>query len=159
MIQTAHLRHAYRQAPWRIQRQWAGLFLLGLLVLAMVSALYLDVTASAAIAGREVQQLRLSITETQRMNSDLETRLAVSLSTQNMDVRARALGFRPAETGEIHYLVVPGFVLDSGVRLQQISSPAAPAPTLSPAYTQSLLDWLASFLSGSPEELAGGALP
>ncbi len=159
MIQAAHLRHAYRQAPWRIQRQWAGLFLLGLLVLAMVSALYLDVTANAAIAGREIQQLRVDITDTQRMNADLETRLASLLSAQNVDVRARALGFRPAQVGEIHYLVVPGYVLDSGVRLQQISSPAAPAPTLSPAYSQSLLDWLAAFLSGSPDQMAGGVLP
>ncbi len=155
MIQVAHLRHAYRQAPWRIQRQWAGLFLLGLLVLAMVSALYLDVTASAAIAGREIQQLRIDITETQRTNADLETRLAVILSTRNMEVRARALGFRPAETGEIHYLMVPGYVQTAGVRLENFAPPPSAAPGLPAEYTESLLDWLTSFLSAPSGEIAG----
>ena len=140
MIQAAHLRHAYRQAPWRIQRQWAGLFLLGLLALAMVSALYLDVTANAGIAGREVQQLRVEITDTQRMNADLETRLASLLSTRNMEARARALGFRPAEAGEIHYLLVPGYAQASGVSLEKITQPPAAAPGLPSKYTESLLD-------------------
>jgi cell division protein FtsL len=71
------------------------LFLISLLVLAMISALYLDVTSNAAIAGREIQSLRIDITDTQRMNADLETRLASLLSTQNMEQRARAKGFRP----------------------------------------------------------------
>lgn len=156
MIQATHLRHAYRQAPWRIQRQWAGLFLLFLLVLAMVSALYLDVTANAAITGREIQQLRFEITDTQRMNSDLETRLAVLLSTRNMEVRARALGFRPSEAGEIHYLLVPGYMQAAGVRLEKIASPQSAAPGLPTKYTESLLDWLASFLSSPTDEIAGG---
>lgn len=156
MIQATHLRHAYRQAPWRIQRQWAGLFLLFLLVLAMVSALYLDVTANAGIAGREIQQLRFEITETQRMNSDMETRLAVLLSTRNMEVRARALGYRPSEAGEIHYLLVPGYMQTAGVRLEKIAPPQAAAPGLPTKYTESLLDWLAAFLSSPAGELAGG---
>ena len=160
MIQATHLRHAYRQAPWRIQRQWAGIFLLGLLVLAMVSALYLDVTANAAIAGREVQQLRVDITDTQRTNSDLETRLASLLSTRSMEVRARALGFRPSEAGEIHYLLVPGYVQTTGVRLEKIAPSPAAISSLPPEYTESLLDWLASFLSSSPEEMAlEGSVP
>lgn len=158
MIQATHLRHAYRQAPWRIQRQWAGLFLLGLLVLAMVSALYLDVTSNAAIAGRQIQQLRLAITDTQRANADLETQLASLLSTRNMEARARALGFRPAEAGEIHYLVVPGYVQVSGVRLEKISPPPAVAASLPPEYTESLLDWLAAFLNSSPNEMAAGGV-
>ncbi len=48
---------AYKQAPWRIQRQWIGTFLLAVLGIAMVAALYLDVTAQAAISGREIQDL------------------------------------------------------------------------------------------------------
>ena len=158
MIQATHLRHAYRQAPWRIQRQWAGVFLLGLLVLAMVSALYLDVTANAAIAGREIQQLRFEITDTQRLNSDLETRLAILLSTRNMEVRARALGFRPSEAGEIHYLLVPGYVLVSGVRLENIAPPPAATATIPREYTQSLLDWFTELLSRPVGELAGGGI-
>ena len=63
MMNATHLTHAYRQAPWRIQRQWAGAFLLGVLALAMISALYLDVTSQAAIIGREIQTLQYDTAE------------------------------------------------------------------------------------------------
>jgi hypothetical protein len=132
------------------------LFLISLLVLAMISALYLDVTSNAAIAGREIQSLRIDITDTQRMNADLETRLASLLSTQNMEQRARAMGFRPAEAGEIHYLVVPGYVQVSGVNLENLKLSQPTVKVVPPQYTESLLDWLAGFLSASPSEVAGG---
>ena len=48
-----HYIHAYKIAPWRVQRQWIGNALLAVVALAMVSTLYLDVTSQAAIAGRE----------------------------------------------------------------------------------------------------------
>ncbi len=51
--QATQIIHAYRQAPWRVQRQWIGAFLLLLIGAAMIAALYLDVTARAAVAGRE----------------------------------------------------------------------------------------------------------
>jgi hypothetical protein len=158
MIHSIHYRHAYRQAPWRVQRQWAGLFLLGLLAFAMISALYLDVTSSAAIAGREIQRLRVEIATTQRLNADLETQLAVLLSKTVMEQRAYELGFRPAEAGEIHYLVVPGFARPAGVNLVA-SIPAVEAPTPIPAaYTQSLLDWLAEFMRDPSLGFAGGSI-
>ena len=45
-----HLVHAYKIAPWRVQRQWIGSALLMVVALAMVATLYLDVTSQAAIA-------------------------------------------------------------------------------------------------------------
>jgi len=53
--QAAQIIHAYKQAPWRVQRQWVGAFLLIVIGGAMIAALYLDVTARAAVAGREIQ--------------------------------------------------------------------------------------------------------
>ena len=49
-----HYIHAYKIAPWRVQRQWIGNALLMVVALAMISTLYLDVTSQAAIAGREI---------------------------------------------------------------------------------------------------------
>ncbi len=57
-MQTAQIIHAYKQAPWRVQRQWIGVFLLAVIGAAMVAALYLDVTAHAALAGRQIQEAR-----------------------------------------------------------------------------------------------------
>jgi len=141
MINALPYRHAVRQASWRIQRQWAGLFMLALLIFSMISALYLDVTSRAAIAGREIQSLRLELAVTQRLNADLETQLAVQLSKNDMADRARTLGFRPSLQGEIHYLIVPGYARPSGVNLA-FAQPLAPENLTIPSeYTESLWDW------------------
>ena len=158
MINVTHLTHAYRQAPWRVQRQWAGAFLLGVLALAMISALYLDVTAQAAILGREIQTLQSDTTEMQHENADLQTRLASLLSTDNMEARALALGFRPAEAGEIHYLVVPGYVRSNGVSLA-VSRPPTSASSTPPEYTQSLLEWVSEYLQSPASGIAGAVSP
>ena len=64
----------------------------------MVAALYLDVTARAAVAGREIQEMRFEITTIQRANADLETQLAKLTSTAEMERRATRIGIssRPA---------------------------------------------------------------
>lgn len=158
MINVTHLTHAYRQAPWRVQRQWAGAFLLGVLALAMISALYLDVTSQTAILGREIQTLQTDTAELQHGNADLQTRLATLLSTKNMEARALALGYRPAEAGEIHYLVVPGYVRSNGVSLA-VSQPQTGTPSTPPEYTQSLLEWVSEYLQSPASGIAGGVLP
>jgi hypothetical protein len=158
MINVTHHTHAYRQAPWRIQRQWSGAFLLGLLALAMIAALYLDVTAQTAVVGREIQGLQSKIISTHQVNANLQTRLAELLSTTSMEARSRGLGFRPAEPGEIHYLVVPGYARPTGVSLAatrtQVSEPGVP-----PEYTQSLLEWVSEYLRSPANGIAGGLLP
>jgi len=158
MIHITHLTHAYRQAPWRIQRQWVGAFLLGVIILAMICGLYLDVTSQAAIIGREIQALQSKAIEIQHQNADLQTRLAILLSTESMEARALALGFRPAEAGEIHYLVVPGYVRPSGVSLA-VSSTTVITPSTPPEYTQSLLEWISEYLESPASGFAGGVLP
>ena len=91
-MQAAQIVHAHKQAPWRVQRQWIGAFLLSLSGMAMIAALYLDVTARAAVAGREIQELRVELTTIQRTNADLETKLANMTSTAEMQRRALELG-------------------------------------------------------------------
>ena len=158
MINVLHLTHAYRQAPWRIQRQWTGAFLVGALILAMISALYLDVTAQAAILGREIQYLQVDTVEIQHTNADLQTRLATLLSKSNMDARARALGYRSSEQGEIHYVIVAGYAQPSGVNLAVINPPVTVSVT-PPEYTQSLLDWIAVYLQTPAAGIAANVTP
>ena len=65
-----------RQAHWRVQRQWIGLFLLGLVAVAMVAGIYLNITVRATLAGREILSLQNHLIDDQRANSDQETILA-----------------------------------------------------------------------------------
>jgi hypothetical protein len=139
--QATQIIHAYRQAPWRVQRQWIGAFLLGVVGVAMVAALYLDVTARAAVAGREIQEMRVQITTIQRENADLETRLADLTSTTIMEQRAIKLGYRPVQPGELDYVAVPGFVIPEPAILLAAEDTAPVVQGRPAEYTQSLLEW------------------
>jgi cell division protein FtsB len=140
-MQATQIIHAYKQAPWRVQRQWVGAFLLGVIGLAMIAALYLDVTARTAVAGREIQQLRFEIAVLQRSNADLETELAALTSTAVMQRRALELGYRPVQPGELDYIAVSGFYDPKPAILQMSDAPARPVYALPGEYTQSLLEW------------------
>jgi cell division protein FtsL len=140
-MQATQIIHAYKQAPWRVQRQWIGAFLLTLIGLAMIAALYLDVTARAALAGREIQELRLEITTMQRVNADLETELARLTSTSEMQRRALELGYRPVQPGELDYIAVPGFVIPEPAILLAVRDATPHVQTLPPEYSQSLIEW------------------
>ncbi len=136
-----HLVHAYRVAPWRIQRQWVGNILLVVVGVAMIAALYLDVTARAAIAGREIQGLKLATLNSQHSSADLETQLARLTSMRVMKQRALALGFRPVKSQEIDYILVAGYRKPAPEILAIVPQLGLRAPNIAPEYTESLLDW------------------
>jgi hypothetical protein len=136
-----HFVHAYRLAPWRLQRQWIVNFLLAVVTLAMVAALYLDVTAQAAIAGREIQDLAYDMNVIQQTSADLQTQLAALTSASVMEQRALDLGYHPVETEVVEYLAVPGYVAPQPDIMTALPQPGLSAPTIPPEYTQSLLEW------------------
>jgi len=140
-MQATQIIHAYKQAPWRVQRQWVGAFLLFVIGAAMIAALYLDVTARAAIAGREIQEMRFEITAIRRSNADLETKLAKLTSTAEMERRALQLGYRPVKPGELDYVRVPGYVPPEPAILLAAEDATMPQQTLPAEYSESLLEW------------------
>jgi cell division protein FtsL len=139
--QATQIIHAYKQAPWRVQRQWIGAFLLVVIGAAMIAALYLDVTARTAVAGREIQELRSEITSVQRENADLETHLADLTSTALMERRAIQSGYRPVQPGELDYVAVPGFVTPEPDILLAAEDATSGLESQPAEYTQSLLEW------------------
>lgn len=141
-IPNVNFVHAYRIAPWRVQRQWIGNALLTVVVLAMVAGLYLNVTSRTAIAGREIQDLMVSISASQQISSDLQTQLASVTSSTAFETRARELGFRPMQSTDVEYLIVPGYVAQTVVDLSSDAPQQLTALTIPPEYNQSLLDWL-----------------
>ena len=141
-MQATQIIHAYKQAPWRVQRQYVGAFLLSVIILALISALYLDVTARAALAGREIQGLQAEITAMQRSNADLETELANLTASAVMQQRALELGYRPVEPGELDYVFVPGYVAPEPDILLAAVDTVLRSNELPEEYSQSLLEWL-----------------
>ncbi len=157
-IRVGYLVHAYRQAPWRIQRQWLGGFLLTVLGIAMVASLYLDVTAQAAISGREIQNLASDIITIQHGNADLQTKLAELTSNNSMEQRAQTLGYQPVDPGQVEYIVVPGYA-EPQVDILAVAPALKPsAPSIPPEYTESLIEWLQKSLQPGPGvSMTGGS--
>ena len=139
--QATQIIHAYKQAPWRVQRQWVGAFLLAVIGTSMIAALYLQVTARAAAAGREIQEMRFEITAMQRANADLETQLAKLTSTAEMQRRALEMGYRPVQPGELDYVAVLGFVAPEPAILRAAEDVVQYVKPLPSEYTQSLTEW------------------
>jgi hypothetical protein len=141
-----------RQAHWRVQRQWIGLFLLGLVAVSMVAGIYLNITVRATLAGREVLFLQNQLIDVQRANSDQETILAGLTSVASMQQRAEAMGFKPVDPGTITYVVVPGYVPQTSVDMSQPGADSqgqSQKPVLLPTYTESLFDWITRTLVSS----------
>ena len=148
MNNVTQIFHKVRQAPWRVQRQWVGLFLLGFVAVAMVAAVYLNVTVRITVAGRRVQDFQAWITDNQRVNADLETQLAGLTSFASMQQRAEALGFQPASPEDVTFVIVPGYTPQSAVNMS--SAVEAPQPLIIlPEYTESLFDWITHKLASS----------
>jgi len=135
---------AYQQAPWRVQLQWIGLFLLTLVSFALVAGLYLNVSAQAAAAGVEVQNLESTREALLRKISN-DTYTLASLSTSKAIVQSTPDDFVPADPANTLYVAVPGYTGRQTARLG--SSPAPLTETQSEtimksAYTESLWEWM-----------------
>lgn len=137
-----------------LQRQWVILFGVMIAVVAMVAGLYLDVTARAAITGREIQNLEQAIIVNRRANADYETELAHLMSYQVMNARALAAGFEFIERDAVQYMVVPGYVPVDGVHFKSAVAEKQ-AISANPEYHQSLLEWLSEAIRDASTPLGG----
>jgi hypothetical protein len=152
MANVTQIVQHVRQAHWRVQRQWIGLFLLGLIAVSMVAGIYLNITVRATLAGREILSLQNLLIDDQRANSDQETILAGLTSVASMQSRAEAMGFKPVDPGTITYIVVPGYVPQTSVDMSQPGADSqgqSQKPVLLPAYSESLFDWVTRTLVSS----------
>ncbi len=128
------------------------MFVAGVMLLGLVAGMYLNVTASAAIAGREIQILETEIVVNQRINADLQTKIAGLLSSQRLAERARAAGYESVTRDNLEYMVVPGYFPATGLNLiPPVAEPARPA--LLPEYSESLLDWVSRQLDSASKPL------
>ena len=150
-----HFIHAYAQAPWRIQRQRIGALLLAAMGMAMVAALYLDVTSQAAITGRQIQALTRQTLAVQQHASDLEAKLAQLTSSSSMEARAQAAGYEAIDASTLEYVVVPGYTEPKPDVLAGAMALSPSAPSLPPEYTESLIAWLRERM-GALRSPAGG---
>jgi hypothetical protein len=142
IVDVAGILGHYQDVPLRFQKQWISSFLAIVVMLSLVAGLYLNVTARAAIAGREIQNLEAGIVINERVNADLQTEIATLLSNNTLEGRALAAGFTHFQRTDLEYLVVPGYFPSQGV---DMVSPVTNTDVLamSPEFSESLLSWVA----------------
>lgn len=140
---------AYKEAPWRRQMQMIAVVAGGVVALALVAAVYLNITARSATVGRLVQQRQSERADLEQKIEDLQTQLAFILSVEQMQKRAEGLGFEPVSPAAITYLSVPQY---EGRPLGAELAPRAGSQfgalsALPSEYTDSLFDWIADILA------------
>ncbi len=138
-----HILQAYKQAPWRIQIQWIGLFLLVLVLIASITGIYLSISAQAAASGRRIQSLERQTSNINNEIAQLTANLAAERSVENMKNRAEAMGFVPLNPHEAVYLEIPGYDPHANLvlappRINIMSE----TPRILTTYQISLWDWL-----------------
>jgi hypothetical protein len=105
--------------------------------------MYLAVNARLAEAGRELLRLENRRADLQRETTLLASRLADLTSPQSMLDRAASMGFHPAHAKDTEFVVIDGYVPPAGFRAPPpLGSPVQPSGGLSPAYTETLADWV-----------------
>ncbi len=152
------LVQAYRQAPWRVQLQRLGYFALAIIMVLLVAALYLNISAQAATAGLDFQGLEFQRQSIQRQIADLDATLAQVTSEESMLARAEALGFKPIASNQAVYVVVPGYIGRQGAALAPVpDSNMLAEPIIKPSYTQSLWEFLNQGILTWTNSAAGAA--
>jgi hypothetical protein len=121
--------------------------MLPLIVLLIIGGMYLTVNARHARAGRHVLNLQTKQAELLRYNAEMGATLAELTSPEKMYQRALGIGFRHAYPSEIEYLLIEDYKPPP-----QFVAPRPPTSAnigegmLSPAYTETLGEWLLRWL-------------
>lgn len=131
------------QAPWRKQSQIAGLILVIVVFITIFATVYLHISAKAAEVGRQIQVMQNDMDDLDRTIEDLRSQLAIIRSSDEMERRASALGFKPVQMEEVTFLAIPGYIEPPVFVFQHMSQPKPATNYKIPSeYTESLFDWL-----------------
>ncbi|HEY69249.1 MAG TPA: hypothetical protein G4O08_01570 [Anaerolineae bacterium] len=146
---TVPRKQASKQAPWRVEIRSTGSIVMWLIILLVVGGVYLAVNARMARSGRDVLTMESKRTALRRRNAELTSQLAALTAPDRMMELATGLGFHLARQDEIEYVVVQGYEPKAPfVAPRPPSWGTEGSVDLSPAYSETLGQWLKRFLSG-----------
>jgi cell division protein FtsL len=135
------------QALWRSVIRSTGTTLLWVLILLVLGGMYLAVSAKTASAGRAYLDLEEKVEQADLRNSDLVVTLAELTSPQRMMELSSALGFRPATLEDVDFVLTEEVVVNEAFTAPQPDSSLWDKTTvLSPAYTETLVDFIKRWL-------------
>jgi hypothetical protein len=121
-------RELARRLSWLTEAQAVAGWGVVLVLAALLGAIYLNQASRIAAIGRRVQIQQGELDELKRVNNDLEREIAEGQSLERLQQEAARLGFAPAQTEEIEYLVIPGYPLEETAPEAPIAITQTPAP-------------------------------
>ncbi len=151
-----NLTQAFRQAPWRNQVQFVGLFLLALVVVVLVASVYLSISGRAAAAGLHAYSYSLERQDLERAIADHKSQIANLTSSAVMEQRAKDAGFERIDPSQAVYVLVPGY---AGRQPVVLAAPPGVSNSgislVKSAYRQSLWDWMFSGINRLSDSVGG----
>lgn len=142
-----------RESGLRFQRQWIISFIAVVGMLALLASLYLNVTAGASIAGRQIQNLEVEITTNEQLNADLETQIATSMANSVLAQRAQAMGFQAVDRKTLQYMIVPGYFPPQAVSMVS-SAGSTELLATSPEFNETLIEWISKQIQAASVPLS-----
>ncbi len=143
---------AYRELPWRRRVRWLVGILAAALVVALVFAFEVHLSAQALMLDYRLRALQQQTLTEEQDIVVLQTRLAAMQSVEALVQAAEAQGYQPVSPAQEHFVPVPPNALpETNVALPQAGlQPFAGESPLPEAYTISLMHWLSRYLLLEP---------
>ncbi len=143
---------AYRELPWRRRVRWLVGILAAALVVALVFAFEVHLSAQALMLDYRLRALQQQTLTEEQDIVVLQTRLAAMESVEALVRAAEAQGYQPVSPAQEHFVPVPPNALpETNVALPQAGlQPFAGESPLPEAYTISLMYWLSRYLLLEP---------
>jgi len=103
------VRHALNRTRWQPQRQAAWLLILGVLMILVFGGISLTQIATYVTTYRQIEELIARRDRLELENERLRAEIANLQTVPRLLERAQNLGFHPASSSDIEYLVVDGY--------------------------------------------------
>ena len=122
--------------PWRTQNQTLAILALVMVVAIIIGVLYLAQATTTATTGRELENLQSTRDYLQRANEETNAEIASKRNIVDLRGRAQNLGFVPASSDQIQYIVVDGYAPDRATPTPEMTA----APTF--VYDETFNGWV-----------------
>lgn len=132
---------------------WGVILVLG----ALVGSIYVNQASQIASVGRRVQVMQAELSEIKRENNAVEREIAQAQQIDRLQAEAARLGFVPANTENIEYIIIPNYPEDKPMGDPLAAQPTAvplpePPATLSEVLWLTLREWVSGFVQGEANE-------
>jgi hypothetical protein len=135
------VQHALERSGGRPQRQVARLVIFGIIITLIFGGAYLTQIANYATINREIVGLIEQRDRLERENEAYRAQIAEFQTVPRLLQRAEVLGFRPATSADIEYLVINGYNPNRSATV--ISLVLDDAVDDTPQYDATFRGWLA----------------